>query len=239
MLSNSHTEDCYSCLARWHVIPDMGTLIDTVGVRIYCAARHAIALHGEFRIVLAGGSTPQAVYRELADSGADWQRWHVYFGDERCLPVDHPERNSVMVANNWLEHVPIPPQNVHVIPAEQGAIAAARDYATVIDAARPFDMVLLGLGEDGHTASLFPGQAHAAEELVHAVFDAPKPPAERVSLGVAALNDTCMVLALVTGQAKREAVQRWRHCADLPITRIHGRCGIDVYLDPAAAGVAQ
>jgi 6-phosphogluconolactonase len=226
----------YSHLVRWHVIPDMETLVDDVSVRIYNTARHAIELRGVFRIVLAGGSTPQAVYRELADCDADWQHWQVYYGDERCLPADHPERNSVLAARNWLERVDIPARNVHVIPAELGAPAAAHAYAKVIESARPFDMVLLGLGEDGHTASLFPGLSYAEGEAVHAVFDAPKPPAERVSLGVTALNDARTVLVMVTGASKQAAVRRWRNCEELPVAHIHGSSGVDVYLDPSAAG---
>ena len=226
----------FSRFTRWHVIADIECLVDTVSVRIYRAARQAIALRGEFRIVLAGGGTPAAVYRALADTDADWSRWHVYFGDERCLPPTDPERNSVMAADNWLARVAMPQENIHVIPAEQGAEPAARVYAGLIDAARPFDIVLLGMGEDGHTASLFPGHRHDnAKRSVLAIHDAPKPPADRVSLSAAALSDTASVLVLVTGAGKYEAVQRWKQGEDLPITHVHGRDGVDVYLDPAAS----
>jgi 6-phosphogluconolactonase len=104
----------------------------------------------------------------------------------------------------------------------------------VVSAAQPFDLVLLGMGEDGHTASLFPGQQHAAGDTVHAVHDAPKPPPERVSLGVAALNAAAEVLVLVSGAGKHDAVQRWKQGEDLPVTRIHGQAGVDVYIDSAA-----
>jgi 6-phosphogluconolactonase len=90
------------------------------------------------------------------------------------------------------------------------------------------------MGEDGHTASLFPGQAHAADTPVLAVHAAPKPPAERVSLGVAALNDTAEVLVMVSGTGKHAAVQRWKRGEDLPIARIHGQAGVDVYIDEEA-----
>ena len=225
----------YSRFTRWHVMPDMESLVNAVSIFIYRAARQAIAARRSFRMVLAGGATPRAVYRELADTDADWARWQVYFGDECCLPVQHPARNSVMAAANWLDYVSIPPDNIHVIPAERGAVAAARMYATLIDAARPFDLVLPGMGEDGQTAGLFPGQRHGTVKSVQAVAGTPGRPADRVSLSSAALNDTAMVLALVTGMAKHHAVQRWQRGEDLPIAHIHGRCGIDVYLDPAAA----
>lgn len=216
---------------RWHVMPDSAALTRAVTRHILATAVRAIAGHGEFRVVLAGGTTPAAVYRQLADAAADWPCWQIYFGDERCLPADHPERNSVMARRSWLDRVPVPSGNVHAIPAESGAAAAARAYAPLVAAALPFDLVLLGMGEDGHTASLFPGHVHDAGELVHAVQGAPKPPPERVSLGLAALNEAHEVLVLIAGRSKRSAVQRWRAGADLPVSRIHGHNGADIYLD--------
>jgi 6-phosphogluconolactonase len=216
---------------RWHVIPDSAALTRVVTRHILATAGRAIAGHGEFRVVLAGGATPAAVYRQLADAAADWSCWQIYFGDERCLPAAHPDRNSVMARRSWLDRVPVPAGNVHAIPAENGAVVAARAYAPLVAAALPFDLVLLGMGEDGHTASLFPGHVHAPGELVCAVQGAPKPPPERVSLGPAALNEAHEVLVLVTGSSKHGAVQRWRRGEDLPITRIHGHNGMDVYLD--------
>jgi 6-phosphogluconolactonase len=223
--------------ASWHVLPGDAQLAETVVQRILALAEAAIADHGTFRIVLAGGRTPEAVYTRLAGAAADWSRWQVYFGDERCLPADDPDRNSVMVARAWLERVPIPPGSVHPIAAEQGAEFAAADYAARLPDVLPFDLVLLGMGEDGHTASLFPGHAYAADELVHAVHGAPKPPPDRVSLGLAALNAAETVMVLVTGSGKRAAVERWRRGEDLPVARVHGRHGADVYLDAAAAGL--
>ena len=219
---------------RWHLMPDSQALATAVSERILESARHAISRHGVFRIVLAGGTTPEAVYRQLAGVTTDWSRWQVYFGDERCLPAGHPERNSTMASARWLGRVALPAANIHVINAEAGAEAAAQAYIPFIEQARPFDMVLLGMGEDGHTASLFPGQAHAADTPVLAVHDAPKPPAERVSLGVAALNDTAEVLVMVSGVGKHAAVQRWKRGEDLPIARIHGHAGVDVYIDKGA-----
>ena len=114
------------------------------------------------------------------------------------------------------------------------------DYVwTLVAAALAFDLVLLGMGEDGHTASLFPGQAHAPGELVHAVLGAPKPPPQRVSLGLAALNEAHEVLVLIAGSSKHGAVERWRRGEDLPVTRIHGHNGVDVYLDNDANETEQ
>jgi 6-phosphogluconolactonase len=219
---------------RWHVMPAPAALATAVCARILEAAANAISRHGRFRIVLAGGSTPQAVYKRLAASTSDWSRWQVYFGDERCLPADHPQRNSAMAAGSWLEQVPLPLANIHPIPAERGATAAASAYTEVVRAARPFDLVLLGMGEDGHTASLFPGRQGLADEAVLAVQKAPKPPPDRVSLGTGALSDAAGVLVMISGAGKHAAVQRWKHGEDLPVTRIHGQAGVDVYIDNAA-----
>jgi 6-phosphogluconolactonase len=221
---------------RWHVFPDAGDLAREAAEHILQRARVAIAKRGEFRIVLAGGTTPESVYQRLAGSTTDWPRWQVYFGDERCVPPNHADRNSVMAAKSWLDRVAVPADNIHLIPAEAGAETAARTYANTIRDVLPFDLVLLGMGEDGHTASLFPGQAHDPAELVHAVHGAPKPPPDRVSLGMAALNDAEDVMILVTGAGKREPVARWRSGVDLPVARIHGRHGADVYIDAAASG---
>lgn len=187
-------------------------------------------------MVLAGGRTPVRVYRQLAGSAVDWSAWQLYFGDERCLPADHAERNSVMAASAWLEQVDIPPGNVHPIPAERGAFAAASAYAALLQAARPFDLVLLGMGEDGHTASLFPGHDYPPHESVYAVHNAPKPPAERVSLSQETLSDARDVLVLVTGAEKRRALRQWRDGEPLPVAQITARDSVTVLMDAAACG---
>jgi 6-phosphogluconolactonase len=222
--------------ARWHVFADVGVLSRAVAEHIQLRSREVIAQRGEFRIVLAGGTTPEAIYQRLVGLDTDWSRWHIYYGDERCVPANHAERNSLMAARNWLDRVPIAAENIFPIHAEAGAEIAARTYANIVRDACPFDLVLLGMGEDGHTASLFPGHTHDPAELVHAVHDAPKPPPDRVSLGLAALNDAEEVIILVTGEGKRDAVARWRAGASLPVAQVQGRHGVDVYIDVAADG---
>ncbi len=204
-------------MAEWQIEPDAAAVADAACRLVGMAARAAIADHGRFRLVLAGGSTPRAAYERLATSDQAWKRWVLYYGDERCLPADDPQRNSRMVAATGLagrvgKHYPI--------PAELGAKAAATRYRERIKDALPFDMVLLGMGEDGHTASLFPGHGWP-DKTVFAVKDAPKPPAERVSLGVRALQDCAAMLILVSGAGKAEAVQRWRAGdAGLPVAQV-------------------
>ncbi len=219
---------------RWHLLEDAEAVAREASRRILNTAALAIASRGRFRIVLAGGRTPEQAYRLLAAADSDWARWEVYYGDERCLPENSPERNSAMAAQAWLDHVPIPFDQVHPIPAQLGPVEGARGYATHVAAALPFDLVLLGLGEDGHTASLFPGQPHPGNDLVQAVFTAPKPPPERVSLSVQALSNTHELLVLVTGAGKRTAVAAWRRGAQLPIGQLHPAAGIDVLIDRLA-----
>ncbi len=221
---------------RWHVLDDPQAVAGQAAQRILAAAARAITERGVFRIVLAGGRTPEAAYRLLVGADTDWSRWEIFFGDERCLPVDDAERNSRMAAQVWLDQVAIDQTRVHPIPAEQGAEAAAQAYAEQVQAAMPFDMVLLGMGEDGHTASLFPDQQHPDEEPVHAVHNAPKPPPDRVSLSRQTLSDAREVLILVTGGGKGDAVRAWKAGETLPVASIGGHNGVDVLIDRDAAG---
>jgi len=172
----------------------------------------------------------------LSREAAEWGSWEVYFGDERCLPRNHPERNSLSVREALLERVPLPPDRVYEIAAEMGPARAALEYAAMIEAALPFDLVLLGMGEDGHTASLFPGHATGDGDLVIPVFDAPKPPPERVSLSLRALASCREMLILVTGAGKRAALAAWRSGADLPVARVAAAAGARVLVDRDAAG---
>ncbi len=216
---------------RWHCLKNTDAVAAEALSRIQHAAQQAIAARGRFSIVLAGGTTPEQVYRRLKDSDTDWSRWFVWFGDERCLPPDHPERNSLMAHHALLAHVPIPADQVFPIPAERGPQAAADAYEPLVASELPFDLVLLGIGEDGHTASLFPGHQHPDDRLVVPVFDAPKPPPERVSLTITALCAAGEVCVMVTGSAKRDAVQQWRQGVELPVAQLKCPAGIDVLLD--------
>ncbi len=220
---------------RWHLLPDTDSVADEGARRILLAARVAILARGVFRLVLAGGRTPEDCYRRLAAARADWADWEIYFGDERCLPAEHPDRNSHMATRAWLGQVAIPAHRIHVIPAELGPLAGACSYAPEVAAALPFDLVLLGLGADGHTASLFPDRTHPPSELVHAVFDAPKPPPERVTLSSAALSRSRQVLFLVTGSDKRAALASWQRGAALPAAAIHPVTAAEILLDVTAA----
>jgi 6-phosphogluconolactonase len=219
----------HQAATRWHRFSSSQEINQAAVDRILQAAQEAISRYGSFSIVLAGGSTPKAVYEMLAKQQADWTNWHVFHNDDRCLPVDHPERNSKMARDAWLSHVAIPEAQIHDIPAELGNIAGAKAYAEMLKDVGTFDMVILGLGEDGHTASLFPD--HPVDNSADAVpvFDAPKPPADRITMSQHRLNNTHEVLFLVTGAGKQTAVNQWRSGEAIPATLVTGKNGADVY----------
>jgi 6-phosphogluconolactonase len=218
----------------WHLFKTAEQLAEQATQDILKAAETAIAENGAFHIVLAGGTTPKVIYKLLAEAGSDWQHWHIYLGDERCLASDDPERNSIMATECLLNHVSIPQSQVHFMQTELGSEAAAELYRKTLDNVSSFDMVLLGMGEDGHTASLFPGHVHDLTDTVHAVSNSPKPPADRVSLSSATLSNNAAILILITGKSKHDRVIDWVSGVDMPITSITSNKSAAVYCDKAA-----
>jgi 6-phosphogluconolactonase len=218
----------------WRVFADADALVGELSAALCTEAAAAIAARGAFHLVLAGGTTPLTLYRALARQQVGDTRWHVWYGDERCVPVDHPERNSMAIEAAWLSASGIPPENRRPIPAERGSHEAASVYAGWLADVADFDVVLLGMGEDGHTASLFPGHDWDGADVL-AVHAAPKPPPERVSLSVARLSRSQCVWFVITGAGKREALSRWKNGEPLPVSAIHGKQQTSAWLDQAAA----
>lgn len=214
---------------RWHPFESQDAINQAAIARILKAADEAIETSGSFYIVLAGGSTPKAVYQLLSKENADWANWHVFHNDDRCLPTNHADRNSKMARDAWLSKVAIPESQVHDIPAELGNIEGAKAYAETLNGVRSFDLVILGLGEDGHTASLFPGQVVSNNADAVPVFDSPKPPSDRITISQNRLNRTNEVMFLVTGAGKQDAVNNWRNGVAIPATLVVGQNGVDVY----------
>jgi 6-phosphogluconolactonase len=223
-----------------------------------CAAEAAIRSHGSFVVALSGGSTPRAMYARLAtesqDAALDWTRVTVLWGDERCVPPDHASSNYRMVREALLDLVPVSPANVHRIRGEDLPAAAAAAYEEVIrgvlrtpigpPSSRPgerIDLVLLGLGEDGHTASLFPGSAatHDSVSWVRAEFVSAVS-MWRISLTPAIINAAAEIVFLVAGGAKagivRQVLQGPRQPGALPAQLIAPTSGrVCWMLDRAAA----
>lgn len=218
----------------WRIFFDRQSLIEAAVEQV----RLAEAAGGDnFTIALAGGQTPLALYQRLVSEPMNWKKWRVYFGDERCLPPDHPDRNSLQARLALLDKVPIAPEHIFTPPLELGPTGAASRYGAMLADAGEFDLVLLGLGEDGHTASLFPGHELGLSQDapdVLPVFDAPKPPPERITLSAKRLSNAKRVLFLVTGESKRHAVKRWRRGEPIPAARISARQSLVVLADSAA-----
>jgi 6-phosphogluconolactonase len=176
-----------------------------------------------FRLALAGGSTPKRLYAKLAkDERVDWKRVELFWGDERVVPPDHEKSNYRMVREALLDHISIPTAQVHRIEVEQGGVDAASDYFTLVDD-RPLDLVLLGMGDDGHTASIFPDSEDATGVYV---TRSPVPPTERVTLALDVINRAEEALLLVSGVNKSERLaevyEQWhgRQAAVLPAARV-------------------
>jgi 6-phosphogluconolactonase len=221
---------------RWRPVADLSELHNVALGEILACAATAIRKRGQFHLVLAGGDTPRAIYKQLRATQTDWSAWHIYFGDERCLPPADPRRNSFMAGEAWLDYVEIPPDQMYTIPGELGADLAACEYAQTLNTVGTFDLTLLGLGEDGHTASLFPGHDWGTEPDspdALAVLDAPKPPPQRVSLSAARLSRSRQIMFLVSGESKRGAVAQWRAGENIPARAITAETGVDVLVEAA------
>lgn len=211
------------------IYPDAGTLARAAANYFVALANEAFATRGRFAVALAGGSTPKAMYARLASDEfamhVDWQRVHLFWGDERCVAPDHPGSNYGMVRQAWLDQVPIPADNVHRMRGEMEPVQAAADYEQVLGTffslplvrvethdktpTPRFDLILLGMGDDGHTASLFPGAAAIREQRRWVVADfVEKLGAWRVTLTPAVINAAADVIFLVSGPGKAERLRQ-------------------------------
>ncbi|MCJ2084979.1 6-phosphogluconolactonase [Methylobacterium sp. E-005] len=237
--------------AGTHILTDPQAVAREAAERLIvaCAENHAERI----AICLSGGSTPKVLYGLLAGpdyaTRVPWERVHWFFGDDRVVPWDDERSNVRMVREAFGHGTPIPPTHLHFIPSDDGAETGARAYertlldfygADQLDPARPlFDLVLLGLGEDGHTASLFPGKpaVEQTERLVAPVPEAGLTPfVPRITLTFPALASSRHVLFLVTGAGKRAPLARLAAGEDLPAGRVTSAGEITWLLDAAAAG---
>ena len=236
------------------VYPDGEALIRTEAERFVALAAEAIAARGRFAVALSGGSTPRPLYQRLATpplaGRIDWSRVHVFWGDERAVGPDHPESNYRMTREALLDHVPIPAANVHRIVGEDDPDAAARAYERTLreffatpdgPPARSFDLVLLGMGDDGHTASLFPGTPPVTEERRWVMANHVTGPktAWRITLTPVVLNAAGAVTFLVAGADKaprlRDVIEGGDEAPVLPAQRIQPSHGALTWMVDAAA----
>jgi 6-phosphogluconolactonase len=198
---------------------DPTALAQAAAMRFVAICQAACASHGRWSVALAGGSTPRGLYQLLANdpwrSQIDWSRGFVFWGDERFVPPDDGESLLGLARTTLLDHVPIPPDQIVPFPtvglslAEAAAIYEQQLLRFGAGQTPQFDLVLLGMGPDGHTASLFPGHPEAeqpSDRLAIAVTNAPKPPPDRLSLTYRTLNAARHMLFLVTGADKAETL---------------------------------
>ena len=227
-------------------------LVRAAANRIVASSKNAIAERGQFTLALAGGSTPKALYQLLATpefaSQIDWKKTHIFFGDERAFPREHEYSNARMASESLLNHVPLPTENIcYMNGSAENLEAAARDYENELRAVTDrLDVVLLGMGDDGHTASLFPDYAalDESEKLCAATDVSPTPPpSRRITLTFPALNAAREVLLLITGEGKAKRVQEaWQQLVStqikdaLPVARVRPGDGRLIWmLDEGAA----
>lgn len=191
---------------------DPATLAAAIAERIVeCIAR--VQAEGRTpRVVLTGGTIAGRAYADITAGGVDWSDVDFYWGDERFVPAGHADRNDQQARDAFLTRLGVPEDRIHTMPVHgcsESMAEAADGYAASLPD-EPFDLVLHGMGPDGHIASLFPGypQLHESSRLAVEVLDSPKPPAQRISLTFPALNHAAAVWFLVSGAEKADAVAR-------------------------------
>ncbi|WP_017975921.1 6-phosphogluconolactonase [Actinopolyspora halophila] len=237
---------------------DTDVLTEAAAARLITRIVDAQQARGIASIVLTGGGTGIGVLRKVRESSAhaavDWSAVNVFWGDERFLPAGDGERNETQARQALLDHVPLDPSRVHPMAPSDGRFgsdvdAAAEHYAAVLGTLaetgsdRPvprFDVLMLGVGEEGHTASLFPATPYVrdTEHVVLGVHDCPKPPAERISLTLPAIGSAAEVWLMAGGAGKAEAVSRalgGAHAVDVPAAGARGRQRTLWMLDRQAA----
>jgi 6-phosphogluconolactonase len=202
-----------------------GDLSEAAAQLVVTAAQEAVTRHGRFLIALSGGSTPAGMFHRLRLAPLPWPQTHVFWGDERLVPPDDPGSNYGQAAASFLHHVPIPPANIHRVLGEVDAATAVTDYTKQLhQIAEPgrawphFDIAVMGLGSDGHTASLFPGPipAAASQPVIAVTANYDGRPAQRITLTPLVFNDARHVLFLVMGEGKATAVQSTLHAPHHP-----------------------
>jgi 6-phosphogluconolactonase len=228
------------------IFEDLDALSNAAAVSVIEASAQAVRDRGRFLLCLSGGNTPLKSYELLAQTPyrdqVDWPHLHAFWGDERCVPPEDLENNYRQARDVLLGHVPTPTANIHRIRSELEPAAAAADYTLLLKQyAEPplewprFDLVLLGMGDDGHTASLFPGSAPGAEGAVIAVMGHYQDrPVWRVTLTPAVFDSARQVAFLISGRSKSSALAKVLHGEyqpeDLPAQRIRPTDGLLIWL---------
>jgi 6-phosphogluconolactonase len=219
------------------------------------AQREAVEKKGRFTVALSGGSLPKMLRGLIGNEGVDWDKWQVYYADERAVPLDDPDSNHALCTKELYSKVPLPEANIHPIDTslldDLEELSDAYEKALILqfaskDSARfpIFDLILLGMGPDGHTCSLFPGHELLAEEdrWVAYLEDSPKPPPRRVTLTYPVLNHALRVAFVATGEGKQEMLAKILDNPELglPCSRVRPTGGtVCWFVDDAASGMVK
>ncbi len=203
------------------VLPDPTAVAREETDRFVDLARSALAAQGRFTVALSGGSTPKSLYEQLVTQPIEWPHIHIFWGDERCVPPVHPDSNYGMAERALLTHINLPPQNVHRLRGELDPALAAQQYEdelrAVFGTLPRFDLILLGMGADAHTASLFPGTPalHESRRWVMAQY-VDKLQANRLTLTPPVINQAANVIFLIAGSDKAAALRSVWHDVHAP-----------------------
>lgn len=197
-----------------HVYADKAALVTAATEKVIELIRDAIATRGRCSIALSGGSTPKPLYQALAQTDLSWEQLYIYWGDERYVPVTHDDSNAKMTYEAWLNHVPIPAENIFAVPTETDSPQmSAEQYQKSLSTSfgtadtPEFDIILLGMGDDGHTASLFPHTA-ALNETERWVTVGQKGEQPRITFTTRLINQARHVMFLVAGANKQTALSQ-------------------------------
>jgi len=209
---------------NWLIFDDEMSLSKALAQEILNIAKKSISEKGFFSIVLTGGQSVLNLYKILSKADSNWDKWHIYIGDERFLPKDHKDRNDRVINKTWLKHSLIPQENIHFIQAELGLVEAKKEYEEVLHKINKFDVVLLSMGEDGHIASLFPGCSYPKDQDVIIEMNSPKLPEQRLSMSYKRLNKSNYIFKLVIGGKKQKSIDLLQKGKDIPISKVIGEC---------------
>ena len=215
----NHENKALTIMHTWNFFDSFAEAADAAAEYIKTLIITSIEVRGECHIALPGGNSPAACLDKLSTYDLPWQNISWYVGDERVYPVDHEDRNDVMLDKVFWSKLPA--KRVFPIPVEMGTEQSARLYSKVISEISHLDIIFLGMGEDGHTASLFPGnKALELTEAVVPVYNSPKPPPERVSLSVGTITNARNRVLLTGGSAKQNIIKQVMSGDALPVNMI-------------------
>jgi 6-phosphogluconolactonase len=224
-------------------VGEVDSLVERLGRELEASYSRAVAEHGACAVAIPGGSVAVRAFPTLARLPLDWRRTHFFWVDERAVPITDPESNYGAAQAAWLGPAGVPAESIHRMPADghdlaAAAVAYADEMTRVLGASVRLDFVLLGVGPDGHVASLFPGHAALADtRLVVPVVDAPKPPAGRLTLSLPVLARAARTVVMAFGESKAAAIQEAieRDQSSLPLALVLRRAKRPLVLADAGA----